>query len=587
MTDAILPTVKIAENDADAPLGRRRVVFFGLTAIAIIALGAAMFGVLRSRADEAASVIFLILFLAGLPWTMMGFWNSVIGFVILRCVKDPVAYTNPAIHITPTDSPIVTRTAICIAVRHEDVGLVFARLEAMVESIVKTQWADAFDFHVLSDSARTEVAAEEESHFAAIAARYPRPGFLSYRRRTDNAGFKAGNLLEFARRAYADYDHMIVLDADSVMSAQAMLRLVRAMQANPMLGILQTLVTGQPSQSAFTRVFQFGMRHSMRTQTVGSAWWQGSSGPYWGHNAIIRIKPFVDRCTLPVLTGKGPLGGQILSHDQVEAALMRGAGYEVRVIAEEFESWEENPPSLPDFIKRDLRWCQGNIQYLKLLRLKGLRPMGRFQLVNAIMMYSSAPFGLAMLLAGTVMTTSGSRADFPATLAFALYLTMLVIGFAPRWLGMIDVVLRPVERARYGGALRLVVGSIIDALFSIFLGPVMMIAQTLFLAGLVLGKRVIWDAQNRQGRAISLAEALRGLWPQLAFGSGAAVLLAIFAPGILPWAAPTLLPCLLAVPFACATASKFLGGLFTQLQLCAIPDDYRPSAELLLVQKLQ
>jgi len=587
MTDAILPIVEIAENDADAPLGRRRIVFFGLTAIAIIALGAAMFCVLRSRTDEAASLIFLILFLAGLPWTMMGFWNSVIGFVILRCVKDPAAYTNPAIRITPSDSPIVTRTAVCVAMRHEDVGLVFARLEAMVQSMVQTEWADAFDFHVLSDSARPDVAAEEESHFAAIAARYPRPGFLSYRRRTDNAGFKAGNLLEFARRAYFDYDHMIVLDADSVMSARAVLRLVRAMQANPMLGILQTLVTGQPSQSAFTRIFQFGMRHAMRTQTVGSAWWQGSSGPYWGHNAIIRIKPFVDYCTLPVLPGRGPLGGQILSHDQVEAALMRGAGYEVRVIADEFESWEENPPSLPDFIKRDLRWCQGNIQYLKLLRLKGLRPMGRFQLVNAIMMYSSAPFGLAMLLAGTVMTTSGSRADFPATLAFALYLTMLVIGFAPRWLGMIDVLLRPAERARYGGALRLVGGSIIDALFSVFLGPVMMIAQTLFLAGLVLGKRVIWDAQNRHGRAIGLAEALRGLWPQLSFGLGAAVLLAIFAPGILPWAAPTLVPCLLAVPFACATASKLWGGLFTRLELCAIPDDYGPSAELLLVRKLQ
>jgi membrane glycosyltransferase len=587
MTDAILPIVEIAENDPDAPLGRRRIVFFGLTVIAIIALGAAMFGVLRSRADEAASVIFLILFLAGLPWTMIGFWNSVIGFVILRCVPDPAAYTNPAIRKTPPDSPIATRTAICVAMRHEDVGLVFARLEAMVQSIVQTPWADAFDFHVLSDSARPDVAAEEESHFAAIAARYPRPGFLTYRRRTDNSGFKAGNLLEFARRAYVQYDHMIVLDADSVMSAQAMLRLVRAMQANPMLGILQTLVTGQPSQSAFTRVFQFGMRHAMRTQTVGSAWWQGSSGPYWGHNAIIRIKPFVDHCALPVLPGRGPLTGQILSHDQVEAALMRGAGYEVRVIADEFESWEENPPSLPDFIKRDLRWCQGNIQYLKLLRLKGLRPMGRFQLVNAIMMYSSAPFGLAMLLAGTVMTASGSRADFPATLAFALYFTMLAIGFAPRWLGMIDVLLRPAERARYGGALRLLGGSLVDALFSVFLGPVMMIAQTLFLAGLVLGKRVIWDAQNRQGRAIGLVEALRGLWPQLSFGLGAAVLLAIFAPGILPWAAPTLLPCLLAVPFACATASKLWGGLFTRLELCAIPDDYRPSPELQLVQKLK
>ncbi|MEI9889679.1 MAG: glycosyltransferase family 2 protein [Caulobacteraceae bacterium] len=153
---------------------------------------------------------------------------------------------------------------------------------------------------------------------------------------------------------------MIVLDADSVMSGPAMLRLVRAMQANPELGILQTLVVGRPSESAFTRIFQFGMRHGMRAQTTGSAWWQGSSGPYWGHNAIIRVAPFVDHCALPPIPGQGgPLRGPVLSHDQVEAALMRGAGWHVRVIPDEHGSWEENPTNLPDFIKRDLRWCNG------------------------------------------------------------------------------------------------------------------------------------------------------------------------------------------------------------------------------------
>ena len=213
-------------------------------------------------------------------------------------------------------------------------------------------------------------------HFAALKLRHPRAGFLHYRRRPANTGFKAGNLREFAERTDGDYDHMIVLDADSLMSAAAMLRLVRVMQANPRLGILQTLVTGQPAESAFARIFQFGMRHSMRTHTIGIAWWQGPSGPYWGHNAIIRLQPFIAHCRLPVLPGRPPLGGPVLSHDQVEAALMRAAGYEVRVIADEFESWEENPPSLPDFIKRDLRWCQGNMQYLQPPRPAGAEAHG-------------------------------------------------------------------------------------------------------------------------------------------------------------------------------------------------------------------
>ncbi len=376
---------------------------------------------------------------------------------------------------------------------------------------------------------------------------------------------------------------MIVLDADSLMSAAAMLRLVRVMQANPTLGILQSLVVGKPSGSAFTRIFQFGMRHAMRMQTVGSAWWQGPAGPFWGHNAIIRVQPFVDHCVLPVLSGRGPLSGQILSHDQVEAAMMRGAGYDVRVIADEFESWEENPPSLPDFIKRDLRWCQGNLQYLKLLGMPGLRPMGRFQLVNAIMMYVGAPAGLIMLLAGLMMIGDPARGHLPATLAFGLYFIMLALGFAPRLFGMLDVLLRGEAPALMAGCSGCWSGGFADMLFSLFLGPVMMIAQALFVFGLIFGRRVVWDAQNRDGRSVPLGEALHGLWPQLLFGGAVAgVLRDAYAPGVLPWAAPTILPCLLAVPFTCLTAGKPLGRLFVRYRLCAIPDEYAPPPDILI-----
>jgi membrane glycosyltransferase len=288
----------------------------------------------------------------------------------------------------------------------------------------------------------------------------------------------------------------------------------------------------------------------MRTHTTGIAWWQGSSGPYWGHNAIIRLRPFVELCDLPVLPS-----GPILSHDQVEAALMRAGGMEVRVIADEFESWEENPARLPDFVRRDLRWCQGNLQYWRLLGRPGFRPMGRFQLGNAVAMYLGAPSALLMLLVG-----GGS-------LAGMLYVGFLALGFAPRLLGVIDVLLRPAECRRWGGAARLLAGAATDGVFSLIVGPVMMVAQTRFILGLAFGRRMIWEAQQRDDRRLEPGAAARGLWPQLVFG---VVLLALHP---VVWALPAVLGACLAIPFATITANPRLGGWMCRNGLCAIPEE--------------
>src|SRR5579871_353858 len=584
MTEIILPAGLAQGSNSEGRLWQRRLLVFALNGASWLALGAVMTRLLGYAGWSWPEVAILVLFLAGLPWTLMGFWNAVIGFAILRLAHDPARYTNPALAATPMDSRITSRTAICVALSHEDVERVFARLEAMATGLEATAWSGSFSFHVLSDSSRPEICAAEEEAFAAIRQRHPQPGFLVYRRRPANTGFKAGNIREFAERTQGQYDHMLVLDADSLMSAAAILRLVRVMQANPRLGILQTLVVGRPSDSAFTRIFQFGMRHGMRTHTVGIAWWQGPNGPYWGHNAIIRLAPFVEHCRLPMLPGRPPLGGHVLSHDQVEAALMVSAGYEVRVIADEFESWEENPPSLPDFIKRDLRWCQGNMQYFRLVARPRFTAMGRFQLTSAIMMYLGAPFWVLMLAAGLAWALLGSSnagstvAPAPAALAptalgFALYFGMLGIGFAPRLLGVLDVLLQPAERKRYGGGLRLLAGTLADMLFWILLGPLMMIAQALFVAGLIFGRRVAWDAQNRKGRRLPVGEAARGLLPQMLFGAFFAAGLALLAPGAIPWAVPTLAACALAVPFACLTAGDGLGRWMVRHRLCAVPDE--------------
>ena len=205
------------------------------------------------------------------------------------------------------------------------------------------------------------------------------------------------------------------------MAGREIVRMVRIMEAAPKLGILQSLMVGTPSESAFARILQFGMRHGMRSFTMGSAWWQADCGPFWGHNALVRVKPFADHCDLPVLPGNPPLGGYVLSHDQVEAAMMRAADYEVRVMPVEAESWEDNPPTLLDFLKRDMRWCQGNMQYFQLLSLPNLKFTSQIQLVIATMGYISAAAWILMVTLGGVKSVTGSPGElFDPTIGIAL-----------------------------------------------------------------------------------------------------------------------------------------------------------------------
>jgi membrane glycosyltransferase len=555
-------------------LGARRATVLALMLGSWTALGLLMAHVNGGAGWSWAGAVIMALFLIGLPWTLLAFWNAFIGFVILRATPDAASYTNAALRATAPATPITRRTAICIATRHEDVDRLAKRIAIIRASIAETGAGELFTFHVLSDSDRPEILAAEHAAFAND------PG-LFYRRRATNTGFKAGNLRDFACHYAGLAEFMLVLDADSLMSGPAILRLVRVMEANPRLGILQTLVTGLPATSAFARIFQFGMRHGMRTHTTGIAWWQGSSGPYWGHNAMIRIAPFVAHCDLPDLPGRSALSGPILSHDQVEAALMRAAGWEVRVIADEFGSWEENPPRLPDFIRRDLRWSQGNLQYLWLVGGPGLRPMGRFQLCNAIAMYLGAPASLLMLVVGLIRGLSGGHAaHLSQTLAFGLYFGFLIIGFAPRLLGVLDIALRPAERQRWGGLPRLLAGAATDALFTLMIGPVMMVAQSRFIAGLCFGQRIIWEAQRRDDGIVPWSEAIRGLWPQTLFGLIFGITLWRVAPGAIPWALPTLAGSLLAIPFAWATAAPRLGRWMVRHGLCAIPDEFDPKPEV-------
>ena len=346
-----------------APPAWRPVLFFlcvGLTMAGLICLATLA---LSPGGLSALDIVLVTLFALTLPWYVIGFWNATIGLLIMRFARDPVAAVLPVAGRVAGDEPITASTAVLVCIRNESPDAAARMLEATMQGLAARGVGERFHVYVLSDTSDDEIAAAEDACFTALAATWRGRVALTYRRRSHNAAFKAGNIGDFCARWGKDHDFAIMLDADSAMSVELILKLVRIMQIDASLGILQSLVIGMPSASPFARIFQFGMRLSMRSYTIGSAWWQGDCGPYWGHNAIVRIAPFVTHCQLPVLAEGALVKGHVISHDQVEAVLMRRAGYGVRVLAGEGSSFEQNPPTLVEFIRRDLRWCQGNMQY--------------------------------------------------------------------------------------------------------------------------------------------------------------------------------------------------------------------------------
>ncbi|HET8972221.1 MAG TPA: glucans biosynthesis glucosyltransferase MdoH, partial [Pseudolabrys sp.] len=375
----------------------RRALFallFAATMVGSLALAAFA---LSPGGLDAVDIALLVLFAITLPWMIAGVWNAVIGFLIMRFARDPIATVVPEAALIRGDEPIVASIAIVLCIRNEAPERIVRNLEPMLAGLESSGYAHRFHLYVLSDTDDPSVAKLEETRVGELAARWKDRLGATYRRRTLNTGYKAGNIRDFCDRWGGDHELAVTLDADSFMTADAVLRLVRLMQANPRLGILQGLVVGLPSTSAFARIFQFGMRLGMRSYTIGSAWWQGDCGPYWGHNAALRLKPFIEYCALSVLSMDGTQDRHVLSHDQIEAALMRAAGYEVRVLPEENLGWEENPPTLIEFIRRDLRWCQGNMQYWRFLVRPGLAPVSRYQLGLAILMFIGSPAWMAIL----------------------------------------------------------------------------------------------------------------------------------------------------------------------------------------------
>jgi membrane glycosyltransferase len=575
-------TAKKTKADRSGPnmTGRRLLyaMLFGVTmsgmlGLCAVALSAGGFGVI--------DLAIVSLFALTLPWMVIGFWNAVIGFIVMHLMSDPMAELIPAAGDIRGDEPITMTTAILICIRNEAPERTIRNLEPMMVGLAATGCTDQFHVYVLSDS-DTAIAVHEETSFGAFASRWRDRIAVTYRRRAINTGYKAGNIRDFCDRWGRGHDFALVLDADSFMAAGTILRLVRIMQADAKLGILQSLVVGLPPTSAFARLFQFGMRLGMRSYAAGSAWWQGDCGPYWGHNAVIRLAPFIAHCRLPVLSQRGGDSVHVLSHDQIEAALMRRAGYDVRVLPIEEASWEENPPTLIEFIRRDLRWCQGNMQYWRFLTLPGLRAVSRCNLAIAILMFIQSPAWIGIFVLGTLSVafagTTGALIQRGS--GIAIFVLVLVMWFAPMTASAVDILLRPQASRAFGGTALFLVNLFIEYIFSIVLCPIMWLCHTIFLGCLLFGGRIGWIGQTRDDHAVPPVLALRNLWPHTLLGCGTIALLAMTHPSAIPYALFFAGGLALAVPFAVVTAMPTVGALFVRYAIGRLPEETVPPPEL-------
>ena len=562
-------TMTPAGLQRSATTARRRWIALVLNLAVYAGLGAWLASILSAGGWSAIDVGILLCFLIASPWAVLGLVNALLGLWLMRFSRDGIDSAAPFVPAGDVPAALQGRYALIMTVRNEDAARAVDRLMRMERELSATPEGARFSYHLLSDTS-IDAIADEESRQVELwrAARRDAAARIHWRRRTDNAGFKAGNVREFCARCVDDYDAMIVLDADSFMRAGAILQLARIAEAFPKIGILQSLVVGAPSRSVFARLFQFGMRAGMRSYTMGASWWTADCGPFWGHNALVRIQPFLEHCDLPSIGGR-----PILSHDQLEAALMRAAGYEVRVLPVEAGSYEENPTEMVEFSNRDLRWCQGNMQYWRLVGLPGLLPVSRFQLAWAISMFVGLPASQLLLLLAALKPFDGEpAAAFPVQSAIAIYFVYLAIGLAPKLAGYADVLLGR-ETARYGGAGRFLVGAFCEIVASWLLSAATGFRTSLFLIGLPFGRDLSWGAQHRDAHEVSWRAAAAAFWPGALFGLVLIALLAMGAPAAIAYLLPFVAGLIVAIPFAKFTASVDLGAGMSAAGLCATPEE--------------
>jgi membrane glycosyltransferase len=480
-------------------------------------------------------------------------------------------------------------TALVMPIYNEDPLRTTAALQAMAEALARIDAHRAFEIVLLSDSTNADAWIRETLSVSSLRSVLSAIMPVWYRRRWQNIARKSGNLEDFVARWGGRYDHMIVLDADSLIDAPTLLRLVQTMQSDPNLGILQTAPQLIGARSFFGRLQQFAACAYGPVVTRGLSAWSGDSGNYWGHNAIIRMAAFAHNCGLPKLAGRKPFGGFILSHDFVEAALMRRGGWKVRMAADCGGSWEESPPSLIDVAVRDRRWAQGNLQHMKVIGSAGLSFTSRLHLGIGIMSYLSSPLWLLMLGIGFALAIQShlirpeyfnhdfqlfpTWPRFDVELMMTLFWFSMVVLLIPKMLGLIHALLSRRIRRGSGGVIGVAASCLLEVILSALYAPTLMMIQSRHVFEVFLGRDSGWKPQRRDGGGTTWSDAWHFHKRHMFLSCVTAVIVWFLSPPLLAWLSPALLGLFLAVPLSRASGSERLGRVLSRVALLRTPEE--------------
>jgi membrane glycosyltransferase len=589
----------LTDRKRSALLFRRRALFTTLFLVTVGGMSSLLVAMLRLNGMTRAEYAILVLSILLLLPVAFSFWIAFFGFGVEWRGSDRLALSlrTPAEDDTP-----IARTAIVVPIHEEEPLHVLARLRATYESLRATERSSGFDFFVLSDTMDPQAWLDEELAFAKLCDDVEEPEHFHYRNRSRNTGAKAGNIADFCREQGGAYECMVILDADSVMSGSTLVALASAMARDPRIGIIQVPPMLVNARSLFGRLQQFSARAYGPTWATGLSWLQDGEGNYYGHNAIIRIAPFVEHCRLPVLPGKPPLGGSILSHDFVEAALLLRAGYRIHLATGIDGSYEESPPTLIDHAVRDRRWCQGNLQHARLLNMRGLRAMSRTHMAMGVTSYVTAPLWLSLLILWTVETLywkltphvyfPANGALFPtwevstrlqATLLFALVMLLL---FVPRALAIGARLRDAREREGFGGARNLLRSVLLEWILSALIAPILLLEHTRFVIGILLQRSVRWKSQPRGERSIEFGEAARRYGAATLLGTTWLGVLIVLVPEMLWWMLPVLAGMALAIPVAILSSRPEFGSRARARGLLLTPEERSPEPVLRRMREL-
>ncbi len=523
---------------------------------------------------------------APLLWLLLSLFTLTFGWICLSATAAVAGLLPQNRGYALPDAPLKGRTVLLMPFYNEDANSSCAALAAMGEDLSRLGLAEHFDIFIVSDTNTKALLPAEMAAVHWLRGRLPGIMPVWYRRREQNTDRKAGNIREFISQWGNSYDYMVVLDADSLIAGDTLATLVREMDADPATGLLQTLPRLHGSQTLFARLQQFSATAYGCVFARGLSAWQGHDGNYWGHNAIIRIRAFAECAGLPNLRGPSPFGGEIRSHDFVEAALIRRAGWGVRMMPELQGSWEECPPTLLDAAIRDRRWAQGNIQHLAVVATRGLRWPSRAHMLMGVMNYLTSLFWLAMVTLSVVLSTqfvlqqddSSLNAVTPmldAERMLGLFMLTAVLLLLPKLIGVAGGL---VSRQRRGGLGRrkFVVSAVLELVFSVLHAPIFMVIHSRHLWEIACGQDSGWSAQQRRGVAHN--------WRRLLARHGVQTVIGLFLTGLLLWLSlpllywmlPLTLGLMLAIPLSALSGSRAAGCWLAKFGVLATKEELAP-----------